>query len=105
VAVFVNSLCLLHTHADTTRASTYARKLVMSRSAVRVRSSALLFSCNLQVKPHNSKKPPHQVWNYPADHKILDDACASASAVITSRRVLSADRLDLLLAPTTTCSP
>src|ERR671911_321971 len=30
------------------RARTYASKLVMSRSAVRVRSSALLFCCNLQ---------------------------------------------------------
>jgi hypothetical protein len=65
----------------------------------------LSFFLQFAGKTAQLKKPPHQVRNYPADHKILDDTCASAGAVITCRRVLSADLLDLLLAPTTTCSP
>ena len=62
-------------------------------------------SPGLGIKPRNPKKPPHQVRDYPADHKILDDAFASAAAVITCRRMLTADLLDLLRVPTTACSP
>jgi hypothetical protein len=62
-------------------------------------------SPGLGIKSRNPKKPPHQVRDHPADLKILDDAFASAAAVITCRRVLSAYLLDLLLVPTTACSP
>jgi hypothetical protein len=77
----------------------------MSRSK-RFESVRLLsFFLQFAGKTPQPKIPPHQVRNYPADHKILDNACASTGAVITCRLVLSADLLDLLLAPTTTCSP